>query len=150
MGFFGLLQLIDEVTMIRFMGRDLTIFLKYLNYQTWMFLVILIIQWTVLIPIYYTGEDAYKYLDAFQQVANTTANATLPLGNITVSTNITDDVIVVANTTELTELTEIIPLSDADREYNLIRFTILNVESSPMKMTIAFIMVIVTTVIVYL
>ena len=147
MGFFGLLQLIDEVTMIRFMGRDLTIFLKYLNYQTWMFLVILIIQWTVLIPIYYTGEDAYKYLDAFGQVSNTTANATLPLGNITVSTNITDKDIVVAN---MTDITEIIPLSDADREYNLIKFTILNVESSPMKMTIAFIMVIVTTVIVYL
>ena len=30
--FFGLLQLIDEVTMIRFMGRDLTIFLKYLRF----------------------------------------------------------------------------------------------------------------------
>ena len=48
--------------MIRFMGRDLTIFLKFLDYQTWMFLAILIMQWTVLMPLYYTGEDADKYL----------------------------------------------------------------------------------------
>ena len=60
--FFGLLQLIDEVTMIRFMGRDLTLYLKFLNYNQWMFGAILILQWTVLIPLYYSGEDAAQYL----------------------------------------------------------------------------------------
>lgn len=59
---FGLLQLVDEVTMIRFMGRDLTIFLKFLRYQGVMFLVILLLQWTVLIPLYYFGDDADRYL----------------------------------------------------------------------------------------
>ena len=56
--FLGLLQLLDEITMIRFMGRDLTIYLKFLNNSYVMFGAILIIQWTVLIPLYYSGNDA--------------------------------------------------------------------------------------------
>jgi len=41
--FLGLLQLLDEITMIRFMGRDLTIYLKFLNNSYVMFLAILLI-----------------------------------------------------------------------------------------------------------
>ena len=59
----GLLQLIDEVTMIRFMGRDLTIYLKFLNNSYVMFFLILLIQWTILIPLYYSGTDAEQYLE---------------------------------------------------------------------------------------
>ena len=54
----GLLQLLDEITMIRFMGRDLTIYLKFLNNSYIMFFAILLIQWTILIPLYYSGNDA--------------------------------------------------------------------------------------------
>jgi len=33
LNFFGLLQIIDEKTMIRLMGRDLAMYLKFLKFQ---------------------------------------------------------------------------------------------------------------------
>ena len=126
--------------MIRFMGRDLTIFLKFLDYQTWMFLAILIMQWTILMPLYYTGEDADKYLLEVVEKENSGK--------------------VMANSTALvdgslrflqeTESAKNITIPETDREYNMLKFTILNIQSNPTRMTFAFIMVIFTTLVVYL
>ena len=60
MSVLGILNIIDEATMIRFMGRDLTLYLKYIKYQAIMFGVIVIMNWTILLPLYYNGQDAER------------------------------------------------------------------------------------------
>ena len=126
--------------MIRFMGRDLTIFLKFLDYQTWMFLAILIMQWTVLMPLYYTGGDADKYLLEVIEKENREI----------VSLNSTSTNLDMLRQLQPTETAKNITIPETDREYNMIKFTILNIQSNPTRMTFAFIMVIFTTLVVYL
>ena len=46
--------------MVRLMGRDLIIYLRFLRYQATIFFVILICNWSVLIPLYYSGTYAEK------------------------------------------------------------------------------------------
>lgn len=51
------------------MGRDLIIYLRFLRYQATVFFVILICNWSVLIPLYYSGtyaEKNYLNLEAIQ------------------------------------------------------------------------------------
>ena len=42
------------------MGRDLIIYLRFLRYQATIFFVILIFNWSVLIPLYHSGSYAEK------------------------------------------------------------------------------------------
>lgn len=132
--------MIDEDTMIRFMGRDLTIFLKFLDYQTWMFLAILIMQWTILMPLYYTGEDADKYLLEVVEKENS--------GKVMANSTALEDESL--RFLQQAESAKNITIPETDREYNMIKFTILNIQSNPTRMTFAFIMVIFTTLVVYL
>ena len=138
--FLGLLQLLDEITMIRFMGRDLTIYLKFLNNSYVMFFIILLIEWTVLIPLYYSGTDAEQYLEAEVEYdlidnSNSTALRFLETANSTSG-----------NQTRVGNFT----LAEDEAQYNLVKFTILNIQNDTGKMTIAYAMVMLTTVIVYL
>ena len=126
--------------MIRFMGRDLTIFLKFLDYQTWMFLAILIMQWTILMPLYYTGEDADKYLLEVVEKENS--------GKVMANSTALEDESL--RFLQQAESAKNITIPETDREYNMIKFTILNIQSNPTRMTFAFIMVIFTTLVVYL
>ena len=58
----GIVQIIEDDTMIRMFGRDRLLYLKFLKYQSWFFLVIFMISWTTLMPTYYQGSDADKYI----------------------------------------------------------------------------------------
>ena len=57
----GLLQIIDETTMTRLMGRDMALYLKFLKYQAIMFSAIFMISFSFVIPVYVTGIDAQIY-----------------------------------------------------------------------------------------
>lgn len=58
MHWINILHSIDEETMIRLMGRDLALYLKFLKYQAAMFSVILLISFATLVPLYWSGNDA--------------------------------------------------------------------------------------------
>ena len=103
--------------MIRFMGRDLTIFLKFLDYQTWMFLAILIMQWTILMPLYYTGEDADKYLLEVVEKENS--------GKVMANSTALEDGSL--RFLQESERARNITIPETDREYNMLKFTILNI-----------------------
>ena len=53
----------DEETMIRLMGRDLCLYLKFLKYQAVQFFVLFLLSFATLIPLYWSGSDATVYLD---------------------------------------------------------------------------------------
>lgn len=72
LNFLGILQIIQEKEMIRLMGRDLCIYLKFLRMQAIFFFSIFLVQSTILVPIYYFGTDAQQYLQHNQQTNNTT------------------------------------------------------------------------------
>ena len=57
----GLLQIIDETTMTRLMGRDMALYLKFLKYQALMFSAIFMFSFSFMIPLYYTGINALIY-----------------------------------------------------------------------------------------
>ena len=59
----SILNIIDDATMIRMFGRDRFLYLKFLKYQSWFFLCIFALGWTILMPTYNTGKDAEKYID---------------------------------------------------------------------------------------
>lgn len=56
-------SIIDDATMIRLFGRDRFLYLKFLKYQSWFFLCIFVLGWTILMPTYNTGKDAEKYME---------------------------------------------------------------------------------------
>lgn len=51
----GIVQIIDEPTMIRMFGRDRFLYLKFLKYQSWFFLTVFFLGWTILMPTYNSG-----------------------------------------------------------------------------------------------
>ena len=55
------MQVLDENTMVRLMGVDLVLYLKFLKNQAVMFLLLFAINFTILVPLYYSGADASKY-----------------------------------------------------------------------------------------
>jgi len=48
----------DEETMIRLMGRDLALYLKFLKFQAAMFFAIFLFSFSIIIPLYWAGKDA--------------------------------------------------------------------------------------------
>ena len=44
--------------MIHMFGRDRFLYLKFLKYQSWFFLTIFFLGWTILLPTYTSGNDA--------------------------------------------------------------------------------------------
>ena len=104
--------------MIRLMGRDLTLYLKFLKYEAGFFFMLGLISFALLIPLYYSGSDATKYVQLLQTNQNTT---TILAGN--------DTEIVIANNTNENRLnvTELYGLTERDEGYNLIMITILNI-----------------------
>ena len=58
----SIVQIIDEPTMIRMFGRDRFLYLKFLKYQSWFFLTIFFLGWTILLPAYSTGQDASEFI----------------------------------------------------------------------------------------
>ena len=48
---------IDEDTMVRLMGTDYCFYMRFLRQQAWMFLLLFVINFTVLVPVYYSGSD---------------------------------------------------------------------------------------------
>ena len=127
MSIFGLVSVIDEVTMIRLMGRDLAMYLKYIKYQAYMFAIILLMNWTILLPLYYLGEDAERSFNIGKQ------DQTKFDSNASVSQD-----------------EEGVTEANVSQEYNLIKMTILNVTSDNYSLNIALIFVYLTTLIAYL
>lgn len=58
----SIIQIIDEPTMIKMFGRDRFLYLKFLKYQSWFFLSIFFLGWTILLPTYNSGSDAGNFI----------------------------------------------------------------------------------------
>ena len=126
----SIVQIIDEPTMIRMFGRDRFLYLKFLKYQSWFFLTIFLLGWTILMPTYNSGKDAKQYiaLNALLNAENSTG------GSIRINTSSTSSIEVKAG--------------DID-EINLLEFTILNVTDEDDKLAIAYVFTIITTIVMY-
>ena len=57
----SIVQIIDEPTMIRMIGRDRFLYLKFLKTQSWFFLTLFLLGWTILLPTYYGGNSLKDY-----------------------------------------------------------------------------------------
>ena len=108
-------QSFDEETMIRFMGRDLSLYLKFLKYQAVQFFIIALFSFATVIPLYWSGSDATRY---FETLINNSTVAT----NQTVSTNSTLNTTVKSNVTK-----NDYGLTERDTGYNLLMITMLNI-----------------------
>lgn len=75
LNFLGLLQIIDEKTMIRLMGKDLTMYLKFLKFQAVQFFIIFILSFSTMIPLYWTGSDAKRYFTVTSSGNSTATNS---------------------------------------------------------------------------
>ena len=127
----SIVQIIDEPTMIRMFGRDRFLYLKYLKYQSWFFLTIFLLGWTILMPTYNSGKDAAQYI-ALNALANENKSKD---GSIKINTSSTSSIEFVAG--------------DVD-EINLLEFTILNVTEEDGKLLVAYVFTIITTIVMYI
>ena len=54
--------------MIRLMGRDLAMYLKFLKFQAVQFFIIFVLSFSTMIPLYWSGSDAQRYLAKSQTI----------------------------------------------------------------------------------
>ena len=71
------LHAFDEETMIRLMGRDLCLYLKFLKYQAVQFFIIFLASFATIIPLYWSGSAAHIYFDTIT-TNSTQSNQTSP------------------------------------------------------------------------
>lgn len=127
------LHAFDEETMIRLMGRDLSLYLKFLKYQAVQFFIIFLFSFATIIPLYWTGSDATVYFETISQ--NSTA----------VSTNETVNATIVASKSANTY-----GLTERDTGYNLLMITMLNIQTDELKLLGSYSFIYLTTVVVYI
>lgn len=123
----SIVQIIDDLTMIRMFGRDRFLYLKFLKYQSWFFLALFVLGWTILMPTYNSGQDAKQYIES---------NAVEGAGESgDGAVEINDGITLKAG-----ELDEI----------NLLEFTILNVVNEDAKLLVAYSFTVITTIVMYI
>jgi len=128
----SIVQIIDDPTMFQMFGRDRFLYLKFLKYQSWFFLTLFFLGWTILMPTYYSGEDAAQYINSVMSQAQSAGS---PNNTSTVSPSPTTSSIQFK--------------AENAEEINLLEFTILNVKEAPDKLMISYIFTVLTTIVMY-
>jgi hypothetical protein len=115
--------------MIRLMGRDLAMYLKFLKFQAVQFFIIFVLSFSTMIPLYWSGSDAQRYLAKSQTINYST----------------------IRNSSLLTDapINSTFGLSAKDSSYNLIMITILNIQSDERKLAYSYAFVTLVSCIVY-
>ena len=114
------------------MGRDIGIYLQFLKYQAVMFSVIFGTSFCVLIPLYWSGNDASSYLKGL--VTNSTQASNSSESGSSQSVVYEDN----------------FGLTERDVGYNMLMLTILNIQSDKSKLIISYLSIFAITFIVYI
>ena len=111
------------------MGRDLAMYLKFLKFQAVQFFIIFVLSFSTMIPLYWSGSDAERYLTKTLTLNNTSNKNSSLFSDAPINSTF--------------------GLSAKDSSYNLIMITILNIQSDEKKLAYSYAFVTVVSCVVY-